>query len=109
MKKVVIKKGQSGVKVDKTSVKRVDANRNMKGDNEIAVRKQQNESKLRSNLRDKSVSAAMMYGDKDGSLIKDAAKQDSLSSSAYKKASQLKRNPKFPVKKSGGKIIKKKS
>jgi hypothetical protein len=108
MKKITIKKAQSGVKVDKTSVRKTDATRQMKGDNEIAVRKQQNESKLRSNLRDKSVSAAMMYGDKDGSLIKDAAKQDSLSSSATKKAAYLKKNPKFPVKKSGGKITKKK-
>jgi len=108
MKKITIKKGQSGVKVDKTSVKRVDANRNMKGDNEIAVRKQQNNSKIYKSRGNMSVSAAMMYGDTDGSLIKDAVKQDSLSSAASKKASQLRKNPKFPVKKSGGKIIKKK-
>lgn len=106
--KKVIKKAQSGVKVDKTSVKRVDANKNMKGDNEIAVRKQQNNSKIYKSRGNMSVSAAMMYGDKDGSLLKDAHKQDSLSTDASKKASQLKRNPKFPVKKSGGKIIKKK-
>jgi hypothetical protein len=100
-----VKKAQAGVKVDNTSVKKVNATKNMKGDNEIAVRVEKNKVKTANYYKNMDASAALMYGDKEGSLSKDFLKQDSISKDSTKKATALKNNPKFKLK-SGGSIAK---
>lgn len=103
----LIKKAQRGVVIDKTATKKPNATKIMKGDNEIAVRKQQNNRKISDYNRSMDVKAAIVYGDEDGSLLKDARKQDSISRASTKKAGELRKNPTFKLK-SGGTIKKKK-
>ena len=103
-----IKKEVNTVVKDKTAVKKPDAVKIMKGDNEIAVRKQNNNRKIADYNRKMDVSAALMYGDENGSLLKDASKQDSISKSAVAKARSLRKNPKFKLK-SGGPVKKAKA
>ena len=100
-----IKKAQNGAKTkptnnkvaDKTYVKKVDAKKLMKDDNSMSIRIQNNKRKLADYYGKMDVSAALMYGDEDGSLLKDAKKQDSISKSASKKADSLRKNPRFKV------------
>lgn len=96
----MIKKAQMGTTVkDKTSVKKPNAKKIMKGDNQIAVRKENNNRRIADYERTMDVKAAMMYGDEDGSLMKDAIKQDSISKASVKKSSQLRKNPTFKTEK----------
>lgn len=100
-----IKKAQNGIAKDKTSVKTPNAVRIMKGDNEIAERKERNKAKLASYKSNNNVSAALMYGDEKGALLKSARTQDSIAKAATKKAINLKNNPRFKLK-NGGSIAK---
>jgi hypothetical protein len=94
-----IKKAQNGVVAkDKTTTKKPNAIKIMKNDNEIAVRKEKNKAELANYNKNKNVSAALMYGDKEGTLLKSANKQDSLAKVANKKAITLKNNPRFKLK-----------
>lgn len=102
----MIKKAQNGAKqkptntkvADKTYVKKVDAKKLMKDDNAMSVRIQNNKRKLADHYQKMDVSAALMYGDEDGSLLKDARKQDSISKNATKKIDSLRKNPRFKIK-----------
>lgn len=110
-KKVVIKKAQSGVKIDKTSVSKPDARKEMKRANEADLRNAKNTAAYHKNQSDKSTQAARSFLMDDNREMYEfakgqASKQDSLSKVASNKVKSLKSKPRFPVKKSGGNIKK---
>jgi hypothetical protein len=95
-----VQKERRTISVDKTAVKKVDANKIMKNDNEITARNLKNTASYHKNHSDKKYQAANSFL-LDGNrtmydfATKEAKKDDSLFNVAAKKAKDAKANPRF--------------
>jgi hypothetical protein len=95
-----VQKERRTISVDKTAVKKVDANKIMKNDNEITARNLKNTASYHKNHSDKKYQAANSFL-LDGNRTmyefasKSAKKDDSLFNVAAKKAKDAKANPRF--------------
>ena len=97
-----IKKAQTGIVTDKTAVKKTDAKKMMRGDNEAKVRVLKNEADRHAYNRRLDV-GSIMQGNQDDKtvsrMLNAARRDDSLSTDALKKARQAKANPTFSTEK----------
>lgn len=109
-----IKKAQTGIKIDKTSVSKPNAFKILKNDNQKTVTNKKKLADYHNDHARKSGAAARSYLMDDGNKTmydfarKSASKSDSLAKDATKQARSAKAKPKFAIKKNGGPVKKKK-
>jgi len=109
-----IKKAKNGDKVvrktvvDKTAARKPNAPLVLKRENEADLTVQRNAARTHDYHRQLDVAAAMKYPKDADMMMKAARTDDSLATDAKRKARALKVKPRFPQKKSGGKVNKKK-